>query len=123
MQLIDRTPGAVRRVAEDALAADVWELTLVVFGALGLISTLMPRTKAVFGLGMELVARLGLGIGSLTYGLAIATGAGRRSEFSMLTYLGISMLMFFACVQIIGWLREQRRSVDKVLAQMEVEKS
>lgn len=115
-QLINQTPGAVRRVAEGSIAADVWEVTLVTFGLIGLVSTFMPKSKAIIGLGMELIARLGLGFGALTYGLAVGANRGFLvAEFAVLTYLGISGLMLVAAVQILGWLRTQRRVVDQYL--------
>lgn len=123
-QLINDTPGAVRRVAAESVAADVWELTLVTFGAMGLIAAFMPRTKAVLALGLELVARLGLAVGALTYGMAVGAGRGfLEAEFAVLTYIGISGLMIVAAVQIIGWLRSQRRAVDLVLATAEQQKT
>ncbi len=116
-QLINQTPGPVRSVAEENLVADIWEITLASFGLLGLLATLTPKRWAVIGLGMEFVARIALGLGALAYSLAVGVYRGfSEAEFSVLTYLGISVLMIVGAAQIMKWLREQRKAVDGVLA-------
>lgn len=116
-QLLNTTPGAVGQAANGQVVVAVWEVTLASFGGLGLAATLMPKKRAVLGLGMELVARVALGIGAFTYAMAVGVVRGFSvAEFTVLTYVGISVLMVVGAGQIIRWLVLQRRAVDEVLA-------
>ena len=118
-QLLNGNDSAIYEAIGYPIAV-AWSLTLVIFGALGLAATLAPRDQRIMALGFELVARLALCIGSLTYAVAIiyAFGPGRGAAVSV-TYAGIAGLMAAGACQITKLLVAQRRIVTQVIEQNE----
>lgn len=116
---ITRPPGSLVHQLP-LVFAYTWVASLVFFGALGLIATLLPRSKQILGMGLEVVARFGLGTAALVYSLGVYREFGAEgARFVVLTYLGIAVLMFVGAYRIAVWLHQQREAVDAVLSARE----
>lgn len=99
----------------------LWDLTLVVFGALGLASCLVPQRYTLTALGVEFAARFALGFGSAAYAVAVveANGLTGASVVRIATYSGISVLCLTAAWSILRWLLQRRRQVSTLLAEQQ----
>lgn len=112
------TPG--HGSLDDLVPAPVsllWTVTLVVFGAMGLVACLLPRQWLFLALGMEATARIALGFSTAAYAVAVAFARGVDGITRVATYSGISLLCFLAAFTILRWLRSQRRAVTIVLSE------
>lgn len=112
--VLNPRPGPLRNVAETSYIADLWQVNLIVFGAVGLLGCLLPRRMAILGRGLELTARLALGFSALAYAIAIYDFRGPAAGTSIIVMLGIAMLMLVGAQQIWRWLRQQRKAVDAI---------
>lgn len=93
-----------------------WSMTLMSFGTLGVVSMLLPLLgRRIVGLGLEVVARLVLGSACLVYAGAVFTYTGwARGGFVILTYLGMTALLWVGAWQITRWLQAQGRAVARL---------
>jgi hypothetical protein len=108
--------GSLRDLVSMTTAV-VYSATLVVFGILGLISTLLPTRMTIPALGMELAARMALSIATATYATAVLLAIGPTAGAFLVSvvFYGISALCAVAAVVIARWLLRQRRAVTAVL--------
>lgn len=97
--------------------AFAWGLTMVVFGLLGLASTLLPKRLLIPALGMELAARIALAFSASTYATAILLDRGLTAGTALAAcvFYGIAMMFAFAAAQIARWLVRQRMAVTAVM--------
>lgn len=108
--------GSLRDLVSMTVAV-VYSATLVVFGTLGLVSTLLPVRMTIPALGMELAARLALCIATATYATAVllAIGPTAGAFLVAVVFYGIAALCAVAATVIGRWLLRQRRAVSAVL--------
>lgn len=103
------------------VAVLLWAGTLICFGTLGLVAIAISRHRLLLGLGLEVAARVALGIGAIVEAIVVYAATGLVGRFVILVFLGIAAILLVGAALITRRLLRQRRALRTLAAVVDLQ--